>query len=196
MIKERKTTRLHGYDYSSDNLYFVTSCVHSRICCFGEIVGTGRDPSLQNDDDVSVGTGRDLSLQSFIPRMVLNDYGKIAGQQWHWLGEQYQYVVLHEFVVMPNHIHGIIEINRRNFVGTGRDPSLQPSIIKIKPLSELIGAYKTTVSKQIHLAGFIEFKWQRSFYEHIIHDEKSFETISDYIFNNPENWEQDNLYNL
>ena len=118
MIKERKTTRLHGYDYSSDNLYFVTSCVHSRICCFGEIVGTGRDPSLQ------------------------------------------------------------------------------PSIIKIKPLSELIGAYKTTVSKQIHQAGFIEFKWQRSFYEHIIHDEKSFETISDYIFNNPENWEQDNLFNL
>ena len=70
------------------------------------------------------------------------------------VAEQYPYVVLHAFVVMPNHIHGIIEINR-NIVGTGRDlslntpdPSLQP---KIKSLSELMGAYKTTVSKQIHL---------------------------------------------
>ena len=211
-MKERKTIRLKGYDYSSDNLYFVTSCVHNRICCFGEIVGTGRDPSLHHGEYVSIGTGRDLSLQSSILRMVLNDYGKIAEQQWHWLGEQYPYIVLHEFVVMPNHIHGIIEINRTNSVGTGRDPSLQndddvsvrtgrdlslqSSIIKIKPLSELMGAYKTTVSKHIHLSGFIEFKWQRSFYEHIIHDEKSFETISDYILNNPVNWEQDTLFNL
>lgn len=57
-MNERKPNRVHGYDYSSDNLYFVTSCVHERICCFGEIVpvnpaGTGRD----------VGAGRDLSLQ-------------------------------------------------------------------------------------------------------------------------------------
>ena len=120
--------------------------------------------------------------------MVLNDFGTIAEQQWHWLGEQYSYIVLYEFVVMPNHIHGIIEINRSRIKSS--DP------IKIKPLSELIGAYKTSVSKQIHLAGFIEFKWQRSFYEHIIRDEKSLETISDYILNNPENWERDNLYNL
>ena len=144
MIKERKSNRLKGYDYSSDNLYFVTSCVHNRVCCFGEIipinpvVGTGRDPSLQNDDKISVGTGRDPSLQ--------------------------------------------------------RDLSLQQP--KIKSLSELMGAYKTTVSKQIHLAGFMEFQWQRSFYEHIIRNEKSYKTISDYIFNNPKKWEQDKFYKL
>jgi REP element-mobilizing transposase RayT len=125
--------------------------------------------------------------------MILNEYGKIAEKQWYWLSEQYPYVILHAFVVMPNHIHGIIEINR-NIVGTGRDPSLQRP--KIKSLSELMGAYKTTVSKQIHLAGFIEFQWQRSFHEHIIRDEKSFKTISDYILNNPLNWEQDNLHIL
>ena len=62
--------------------------------------------------------------------MALNEYGKIAEQQWQWLGEQYPYIVLHEFVVMPNHIHGIIEINR-GIVGTcrnvrsGRDLSLR-----------------------------------------------------------------------
>ncbi len=126
--------------------------------------------------------------------MVLNEYGKIAEKQWYWLAEQYPYVVLHEFVVMPNHVHGIIEIYRGHIVGTGRDPSLQQ--IKIKSLSELMGAYKTTVSKQIHLSGFIKFAWQRSFYEHIIRNEKSLETISEYITSNPLNWEHDDFYNM
>jgi len=136
--------------------------------------------------------------------MILNELGAIAEKQWYWLSEQYPYVILHAFIVMPNHIHGIIEINR-NIVGTGRvvgtgrdlslqhDPSQQP---KIKSLSELIGAYKTTVSKQIHLSGFLDFQWQRSFHEHIIRDEKSYETISNYIINNPNNWEQDNFHIL
>jgi putative transposase len=122
--------------------------------------------------------------------MVLNDYGMIAEEQWYWLSEQYPYVVLHEFVVMPNHIHGIIEINRNNIpvtVGTGRDLSLP----RIKSLSQLMGAFKTTVSKQIHLLGFIEFAWQRSFHDHIIRDDKSFERISCYIKDNPVNWKQD-----
>lgn len=155
-MKERKSNRLQGYDYSTDNLYFVTSCVHNRICCFGDIVGTGRVMVG------TVGTGRDPSLPpTFDQPMILNEYGKIAKKQWHWLGEQYPYVVLHEFVVMPNHIHGIIEINRSN-VGPGRDLALRRDLglqPKIKSLSELIGAYKTTVSKQIHLTGFTEFKW-------------------------------------
>ncbi len=120
--------------------------------------------------------------------MKLNEYGKIAEKQWYWLGEQYPYVVLHAFVVMPNHIHGIIEINR-NIVGTGHDHIRQQ--LKIKSLSELMGAYKTTVSKQIHLAGFKEFAWQRSFYEHIIRDKKSFKTIAAYITRNPAKWDQD-----
>ncbi len=196
-MKERKSVRLQEYDYSSDNLYFVTSCIQNRVCCFGEIVGTGRDPSLQNND-LSM-QYNDLTLQSpaqngesltssHKPQMILNEYGTIAEKQWYWLEEQYPYVSLHAFVVMPNHIHGIIEINRSRIISS--DP------IKIKPLSELIGAYKTTVSKQIHLSGFMEFQWQRSFYEHIIRDEKTLETISDYIINNPVNWEQDKLYNL
>ena len=202
MTRERKSNRLQGYDYSSDNLYFVTSCVQNRICCLGEIVMPGRDPALQNNRNDPVGPGRDLALQnndnasvwpgrdpaipSSIPRMKLNHYGEIARNQWNWLSEQYRYVVLHAFIVMPNHIHGIIEINRSR---------IKSNPIKIKPLTELIGAYKTTVSKQIHLAGFIEFKWQRSFFEHIIHDEKSFETITEYIINNPVNWKHDEFYN-
>ena len=178
MMKQRKPNRLPGYDYSQDNLYFVTSCVHDMICCLGNVV---------------VGTGRDLSLQE--PQMMLNEYGEIADQQWYWLAEQYPYIVLHEFIVMPNHIHGIIEINRNAIVRTGRDLSVRDlSLPKIKSLSELMGAYKTTTSKKIHLSGFNEFAWQRSFHDHIIHNEKSYERISNYIINNPKSWDQDKFF--
>jgi putative transposase len=193
MTMERKSFRLKGYNYSSDNLYFITTCVQDRICCFGEIVGTGRDLSLpQNNECSPVGTGRDPSLPNADTsgkskiRMYLNEYGEIAKRQWNWLSEQYGYVALHSFVVMPNHIHGIIEINH------WRIPSSRQ--IKIKPLSEIMGAYKTTVSKHIHLSGFVDFRWQRSFYEHIIRDEKSFESITEYINSNPVNWERDEFY--
>src|SRR3954452_3406667 len=131
--------------------------------------------------------------------MMLNKYGKIAQQQWIWLAQQYPYVILHSFVVMPNHIHGIIEIDDAIVgvaVGTGRDLSLrgERSGIKIKSLSELMGAYKTTTSKQIHLAGLRDFKWQRSFHDHIIRNEQSYLHISDYIQNNPLYWREDIFY--
>ena len=269
-MKHRKPNRLKDYNYSQDNLYFVTSCVHDMVCCFGDVVvgtgrhlssnagrdlftnaryglsskpnaeppstnnddmgtddtgtditGTGRDlssnagrnlftnaghnlsskpngelPSTNNDDMGTgiTGTGRDLSVPDLSlrePQMILNDYGKIAEHQWYWLAEQYPYVVLHEFMVMPNHMHGIIEINR-DAVVTGRDLSLP----KIKSLSELMGAYKTTVSKQIHLAGYAEFAWQRSFHDHIIRDEKSYERISNYIIDNPKTWDKDKFFNV
>lgn len=87
---QRKPNRLSGYNYSQDDLYFVTSCVKDMVCCFGNIVETGRDLSLLE------------------PQMILNEYGKIAEQKWVWLGEHYAYINLHEFIIMPNHMHGII----------------------------------------------------------------------------------------
>jgi putative transposase len=192
MIHDRKPNRLRGYDYSKDNLYFITPCVQHRVCCLGEIVnvGTGRDLSNIENNAPSLSQHRDPSVRK---QMILNEYGQIAEKQWHWLSEQYPYVVLHAFVVMPNHIHGIIEINRSTAAGTGRDLSLP---IKIKSLSELIGAYKTTVSKQIHLLGYANFAWQRSFHDHIIRDDQSYNNISDYILNNPQKWEEDKFFNL
>ena len=187
MQSAREPNRLQGYDYSRSALYFVTTCVQDRVCCFG-IIENGK--------------------------MVLNEYGTIAEQQWFWLQRQYPYLVLHSMVVMPNHIHGIIEIDDAIIgvgVGTGRDLSLrnvrdvrdvrnvgdeqreQPEI-KSKSLSQLMGAYKTTKSKQIHLAGRLDFKWQRSFHDHIIRDERSYLHISDYIQNNPANWKEDMFY--
>ncbi len=190
-MKERKRNRMMNFDYSSDNLYFVTSCTKDRIHYFGKI-----------DNGI----------------MVLNEMGEIAQQQWQWLTDQYPYVKSHAFVVMPNHIHGILEINRNiadeqtgrdvgtgrvvsdvvgtvrvvSDVGTGRDLSLHPKPQrKIKSLSELMGAYKTTTSKKIHLLGQNHFAWQRSFHDHIIRDTKSYEKISAYIKDNPLRWNED-----
>ncbi|MCK4677113.1 MAG: hypothetical protein KAT48_03195, partial [Bacteroidales bacterium] len=137
-MKKRKRNRLENFDYSRDALYYITSCTQGRIHYFGEV----------NNEE-----------------MKTNKFGQIAKKQWYWLGERFLFVILHAFVVMPDHIHGIIEINRNNIVRPGRDLAKQP---KIKPLSQLIGAYKTTVSKQIHLIGGKDFAWQRSFHDHII----------------------------
>ncbi|PTX22719.1 hypothetical protein C8N40_101547 [Pontibacter mucosus] len=173
---ERKQNRLNGFDYSKDALYFVTSCVQDKACVFGEVVNE---------------------------IMQLNKYGFIAEQQWTWLEEQYPYVVLHAFVVMPNHVHGILEIDR-DAVGTGRDLStlgpagetgmFSSSSPQIKTLSQLIGAYKTTTTKLIKAAGLTDFSWQRSFHDHIIRNEKAYCKIRDYILSNPEKWPEDVFY--
>ena len=129
--------------------------------------------------------------------MALNEFGKIIKKQWVWLAKQYSYVYLDEYVIMPNHIHGIIGICREqiNIVETGRDLSLQ---LKIKSLSELIGAFKTTSSKLIRQNGLSDFRWQRSFYDHIIRNAKSLEKIRKYIYYNPvkEEYDRNNSENL
>jgi len=168
-MRERKLNRKKGYDYSNNGIYFITSCVHKRMHLFGKI---------ENE------------------KMELNEFGEIAKKQWDWLAKQYLYVVLHNFVVMPNHIHGLIEIddNRICYCRDGSRPV--PTItntIKIKPLSQLMGAYKTTVSKQIHLLGNAQFKWQRSFHDRIVRNKIQFYNINNYITNNPKKWDMDNL---
>ncbi len=154
MLKRRKIIRLSNYDYSRDNLYFVTICVNDRKRCLGEI----KDGILN-----------------------LNELGKIVQIQLNWLENQYPYVKIHSAIVMPDHAHLILEIDRLSIpyklVG-----------MKIKPLSELMGTFKTTASKHIHLAGLTTFSWQRSFYEHIIRDEQAYQNIVRYIEDNPRNW--------
>ncbi|MFD2515206.1 transposase [Pontibacter locisalis] len=174
-LPDRKRNRMLGYDYSREGLYFVTSCVQGRACVFGHVAEE---------------------------EMVLNKYGQIATQQWHWLAAQYPYLVLHAFVVMPNHVHGIIEIDQNLVVRTGRDLSAQlpvdetgtekeSSRTKVKSISELMGAYKATTSKQIRLAGLADFAWQRSFHDHIIRHERAYRHIEQYIQNNPALWKDD-----
>ena len=174
-MHERKLTRLPGFDYSASRYYFFTICVKDHIQSFG----------LVED-----GT------------MRLSENGIVALEQWRWLKDQYPYSDLIAFVVMPDHVHGIIHIdsdyyknhvkNGDNYnVGNGRDRSLQEHInkyMKIKSLPELIGAYKTTVSKRIHLQGDGNFKWQKSFHDHIVRNQRSLYRIISYIETNPGKW--------
>jgi len=178
LIHNRRYMRLHGWDYSSPGCYFVTICVKNKECFLADIVGG---------------------------KVVPNEYGKIVESRWLWLSNQYRYVELDAFVVMPNHVHGMIKITGST-VGTGRDlslpmlptlptqptpPTTQLPTIKIKSLSEIIGAFKTTSSKYIHLAGFLNFFWQRSFYERIIRSEGEACKTRQYIMDNPANWDCD-----
>ena len=176
-MKNRKPNRMIGFDYSTDAIYFVTSCCQNRIHHFGEVING---------------------------EMKLNQFGQIARNQILWLETQYPYVELHNFVVMPNHIHLLFEINRNtssvrtggdtSSVRTGRDLSLQDSQLsppKIKSISSLMGAYKTTSSKQIHLLGNHNFNWQRSFHDHIVRDEIRYNNIFNYINDNPARWKKD-----
>jgi putative transposase len=177
--RRKPTIRKPFHDYSQDGLYFVTSCIKHRICHFGNVIDN---------------------------KMVLNSFGLIAHDQWDWLLNRYPYLSSHAFVVMPNHIHGVLEINRsliyasRPEVGQTEKASiasisqLSEQPIKIKPLDQLLGAYKTTSSKLIHLSNLPEFEWQRSYHDHIIRAEKSYQRIVDYIRTNPESWEQDRFY--
>ncbi|WP_417940484.1 transposase [Flavobacterium sp. RS13.1] len=188
-MKNRKRNRMQGFDYSSDNLYFVTICVQDRICCFGS-VGTARELSVHHPNE------NQFENNCAVVKMNLNEFGKIVKQQIEWLAEQYKYVEIHNYVVMPNHVHMIIEIDRNKLLigteGTARELSVQE--IKIKSLSGLIGAFKTTSSKLIHKAGFEVFSWQRSFHDHIIRNDKSYHNISNYIDLNPQKWVSDTFF--
>ena len=179
LLKYRQPNRLLGYNYSWNGLYFVTICTKDRVSYFGDIVDF---------------------------EMRLNENGRMVEKQWLWLANQYPYIFLDEFVIMPNHFHGIIEIDETfhgqtnqigvavDTVGTGHDLSLQRTAIppqKIKSLSEIIGAFKTTSSKLIHQTDLFDFAWQRSFHDHIIRDPESLEKIRLYIKNNPAKWHED-----
>lgn len=115
-------------------------------------------------------------------KMILNRYGEIALEQFNWLSDNYPLVDVKIYTVMPNHVHAIIDI--------------KPHKVDEMPLSlsQLVGAYKTRVSAAIHKLGLTEFSWQRSFYDHIIRNIHNYESIVNYIINNPLNWEKDRFY--
>jgi hypothetical protein len=135
MRKERKRNRLIEYDYSQGGYFFVTICVNDHKDYFGKIEGT---------------------------KCVLNLYGKSVKEVLENISALYPYVKVDYYIIMPNHIHVIIIIDPSNInVVTGRDLSprnkVQPKP-KIKSLSEIIGAFKTMSSKELHKKGLKDFK--------------------------------------
>jgi putative transposase len=170
----RQSIRLKGYDYSRPGAYFVTLCVQNREALFGEIKNG---------------------------KMQLNEFGIIVQDKWQWLPNQYLYVKLDEFVIMPNHLHGIIWIRDLLCKGgsrtapTATSAQTTPAAIPttIKPLGRLVGAFKTVSAKHINIARNAPSKpvWQRDFYDHIDRDEKELNRIRQYIRDNPLNWDYD-----
>lgn len=193
----RKLNRLKGYDYSRNGWYFVTICAKERECLFGNIVvGTGFKPVP------TLRTGFKpvpTSVPTFgRPEMVLNETGKIVVECWQDLPNHYPNCRLDEFVVMPNHLHGIVVIDCDSAtVGTGFKPVPTTATVT---LSEIIRGLKTFSARKIN-----EIRqtpglpvWQRSFHDHIIRNEKSYWQIKKYIQNNPLNWltDRNNPINL
>lgn len=190
-MKNRKRNRMNGFDYASNRLYFVTNCVKNNVCCLGRVVPlvTGRDLSVQHPFDHNpLNHSLNHPVDIYSPEneyiVELNPYGLIVKERIHWLMSQYAYVDIHNYVVMPNHFHFILEI----------DSSKVDEHIKIKPLSELLGAMQTTSSRQIHQLGLRDFAWHRSYHDHIIRNEKSYRSIFNYINDNPKNWAKDRFY--
>ena len=118
--------------------------------------------------------------------MTVNDFGQVAVESWLWLGERYHYVELDQWIIMPNHLHGILIIT-----DDGRGGSRTAPAKPHKPLGRLIGAFKTISTKSInqirHTPG--QKIWQRNYFERIIRNDKELFNIQKYIINNPQKWE-------
>ena len=161
---KRKLIRLPGYDYSLAGAYFVTINANNNHCLFGNI---------------SDGT------------MDLNLAGKIIVNSWQQLEINYPYVYLDEFCLMPNHFHGIIFIRElARPKSTSTDNLTGSSAVKIKPLGQLIGSFKTSSTKQFNLVCNTpgNIIWQRNYYDRIIRDDAELDRIRAYIMANPFRW--------
>lgn len=210
----RRSIRLKGYDYSQAGLYFITICVQGKVCLFGRV---------ENNEKEGDHEGRPYEAQCPAKRMILNDVGEMVEREWLKIPNRYPNVQLHEFIIMPNHIHCIIEIKKIcDDVSVGatlvvapiHEPNHTPNqniitsnglgaTTRVAPtVSEIIAAFKSIVTveyihgiKQFGWHPFDKKLWQRNYWEHIIRNSKSYENISNYIINNPVKWEIDSLYN-
>jgi putative transposase len=169
---QRRSIRLRDHDYAA-GVYFVTVCAAQNMCLFGEVING---------------------------RVSLNDVGRAVVEEWIWTGFVREYVALDAFVVMPNHLHGIVlllsdESNDRRphgSVGTmHRARTFGGS--EARTLAGVIGAFKAAVTRYVNRMYRTpgEPLWHRNYYEHIVRDEDDLERIREYIRNNPRNWQKD-----
>jgi putative transposase len=177
--------RLKNWDYGTNGAYFITICTKNRKRFFGEIANN---------------------------KMVLNEIGCLAYNFWAEIPKHFPFVELGNFQIMPNHTHGILIINKKNFVdetivdvnvetlqcnvSTTNDKNQKMSKISPKSgtISTIIRSYKSVVTNHARYAN-PDFGWQARFWDNIIWNSESFERIQNYIEKNPENWKEDKFYN-
>lgn len=167
------SARLAGYDYGSDGAYFVTICTRDRMHFFGDIV----------DGDIR-----------------LSEIGEIADNCWQQIPDHFPFVRLDGFVIMPNHVHGIVVIDQGVSVETQNLASLQGNLPwtrfgpQSRNLASIIRGFKIGVTKYARNNTSIFEVWQPRFHDHIIRDDDEYERISAYIRDNPKNWTTDSLF--
>ena len=163
--KNQQSLRLPNYNYYKNGAYFITICIKNKECLLG-----------------------DIEKQKFIS----NSFGRIITDTWYSLAIKYEQIELDEFIVMPNHIHGIIKIDN---VGIIHELSLPQNAKQRRKmlLPKAIGYFKMNSAKKINQIRQIEgiSLWQKNYYEHIIRNEKSLHNIRQYIINNPARWSED-----
>jgi putative transposase len=156
MLPGRKAVRLPGYDYSRAGYYFVTNCAYRNACIFGDI---------QNS--------------ILVPTAI----GQLVQSMWMSIPEHYAHVGLDQFVLMPNHVHGIVVISKDRQL---REPCGSAT------LGQIIGSYKAAVTRAVRQdLGFQGQLWHRGFHEHIIRNDASLARIRAYIETNPTRWGKD-----
>lgn len=180
-----ESARLKGWDYSNTGLYYITICTHDMQKFFGEIKNGS---------------------------VILSDAGKIVDVEWLNNAVVRENVILDEYVVMPNHFHGIIALekipvksslkeSRREFetvrndletthrvVSTGASKTLKPNSI-----GSIIGQFKSKCTKRIAVFNS-SFVWQGRFHDRVIRSEKELDNIRAYIHYNPQKWSKDEFY--
>jgi putative transposase len=179
--QNRQSIRLKGYDYSVDGFYFITLCSKNRINCFSNI----KDNKLE------------LLPGGIIVEKYLNE-----------IALHFPNTILHEYIIMPNHIHFIIEITDDSTLIKGMKvfSRLPEKGIKetysnsnfkspSKTIGSIIRGFKIGVTKWFRTNSDIYYVWQRNYYENIIRNEKSYAQIKSYILDNPKNWSKDNFCN-
>ncbi len=184
------SARAPFWDYGWNAAYFVTICTQNRACWFGEI-----------SDGV----------------MDLSPIGHIANSCWYEIPNHFPFVELGIHIIMPNHVHGIVMINKpddgrndgptvetQNFASLPPPSSVPPPPSKLdkpknqfgpqsKNLASIIRGFKIGVTKNARQFN-PDFAWQPRYHDHIIRNEKSFQRISAYIGNNPQQWQEDKFY--
>lgn len=179
------SARLQSWDYGSNAAYFITICTKNREHFFGDITDS---------------------------KMNLNPMGQLAEQFWLEIPNHFSYVQLANFVIMPNHTHGILIIYNAGTVETPLMASLPDIPTTGKPGTKIIGGFARNKNPMIHenISRIIRwykgrcsfeirkihagFEWQTRFHDHIIRNPASFERIQNYIANNVLNWKEDTFY--
>ena len=156
----RRLIRLQSYDYSQDGAYYFTVCTFNRVCIFGNVADSAMHP---------------------------NECGQAVMDVWNLLPHHFPHVHTHAFVLMPNHVHGILVFRDAD------DAASRNRVLMRRGLPEVVGTFKSYSARAVNRLRDTRGQpvWQRGFYDHVVRTEGALARLSEYIVNNPLQWELD-----